>query len=184
VVAFVARYEDLIVWTTLPQGVARPENVAAATALGVELAAGTEVGPWSLSGSATLNRARDATDDPAYAGNQLPRVPLVDLWAEGAVRWGSVALAVDVDAVAGTFADTANLEPRPARLFLGATAGVALREDLRVELAAENLLDTISARVARDPLVDDGIRVPAAIVDHTGYPLPGRTVTCSVRVGF
>jgi hypothetical protein len=67
-------------------------------------------------------------------------------------------------------------------VYLGSTLELRPTRQIAVELDARNLLDTLAARVPRDPLVDDGVWVRTAVVDFTGYPLPGRTLTLTVRL--
>lgn len=181
IVAFFAHYRDLIVWAALPQGVARPENVDRADTGGVELAAGWDRGPWTVGGNATLNRAVNRSSDATYHGNQLPRVPLVDVLVTTGVVVGPARLAVDGAFAAGTFADTANIVALPAHTTVGATAELA-GEHLALEVDVRNVLGTRVARVLRDPLSEDGVRIDAPIVDFPGYPLPGRSVLVTVRL--
>jgi vitamin B12 transporter len=184
-VAFLARYRELIVWTTGPQGVARPENVSSALIGGLELAGSAQRGPARLLGQLTLTRAINTSDDPTYRGNQLPRQPVAEAYLEGGLDagWGFVQL--DGSGTAGSWADTANFALQPPRLLLGATTGLRHeRTGLALELDLRNLLDARTASVPRDPLVDDGLRVRQPLVDFTGYPLPGRTVWLALRGRF
>jgi vitamin B12 transporter len=184
-VAFLASYRDLIVWTTGPQGVARPENVASALVTGLELAGSAQHGPARLLGQLTLTRAINASEDPTYRGNQLPRQPVAETFLQGGLDGDWVFVQIDASGTAGTWADTANFALQPPRLLLGATTGLRHeRSGLALELDVRNLLGARTARVPRDPLVDDGLRVDQPIVDFTGYPLPGRTVWLALRGRF
>jgi outer membrane receptor protein involved in Fe transport len=181
-VAFGARYRDLVVWATGPQGVSRPENLGRAEVGGLEGSASVRHRALSLSGSGALIRAVNRSDDPTYRGNQLPRVPVASCTASGSVAPGPWRVGADLAFAAGTSADTANVTRWPARAWVGATAAVADRTGrVEVELDVRNVLDAIAGSVLRDPLADDGVRVRKAVVDFVGYPLPGRTVTLSVR---
>ncbi|MEZ4237099.1 MAG: TonB-dependent receptor [Myxococcota bacterium] len=133
-----------------------------------------------------LTRAANRDPDPTYLGNQLPRLPLANGTFTAALApldplpW---QLGADLTVDAGTWADTANFARWPARALLGLTASVSdRRRRITAAIDLRNALDTLSRRVARDPLVDDGVRVPVPLVDYVGYPLPGRTVTVSVRL--
>lgn len=180
-VAFAARQRDLVVWIPTPQGVARPENVGVASLLGVEGGVSGEGDRGGGSLAATILDARQRSDDPAYDGRRLPRVPLAELVAAGHLTLGPADLGLDASATTATFADAANLRPEAPRVLLGATARLAPAPRLRLELDVRNALGTRTAPVPRDPLVDDGRTAPRALEDFGGYPLPGRSVTATVR---
>jgi vitamin B12 transporter len=180
-VGFGALQRDLIVWIPTPQGVARPENVDRARVVGLE---GSVAGEGARGGgtlAATVLDARQQSSDPAYDGRRLPRVPLGELVVAGHVSAGPLDLGSDLSATSATYADAANLRPEAPRFLLGATGRLAFAPGWRLELDVRNALGTRAALVPRDPLVDDGIRVPRALEDFGGYPLPGRALTASLR---
>ncbi|MBX2798444.1 MAG: TonB-dependent receptor [Myxococcales bacterium] len=180
-VLFARSVRDLIAWSRSAQGISRAENVDRATVAGLEAAASWERGPLQLRANAAVIRARDASDDPAYRGRQLPTIPVAEAQLLGALRAERWQLLTDGSLTSGTFVDRANLVPQPPRALWGATARW-LGPGLQLELDVRNLLDHIVATVPRDPLVDDGQSAPAAVTDFLGYPLPGRTVLFTVRM--
>jgi vitamin B12 transporter len=184
VVGFVADYRDQIVWTAGSQGVARPENLTRSTVVGVELAGDLTRGRWSTAAHATLQSANNR--DPAYLGNQLPRVPWFDAFALGRLDAGWVTAAIDGTATSPTWADSANVVRQPARLLVGGTIEVRAEAllagvPLSLELDVRNVANRRAGRVPDNELSADPLLVPTAMVDFTGYPLPGRTWTCTVR---
>jgi iron complex outermembrane receptor protein len=174
-VLFGAWSEDLVAWVQNAQGVARPENLGDTRSLGVEAAGGYVADLVEVSGNVTAVHARDTE-----AETFVPRVPAFELFALGAITPDPVRLAADLSLTAGTFSDRANQMLQPPRILVGATATVR-RGPVALELDVRNLFDVRTANVPRDPLVDDGVRVPATLVDFTGYPLPGRSFLLSVR---
>jgi outer membrane receptor protein involved in Fe transport len=180
-VGFHARYRDLVAWEQGPSGVSRPENIGRADVSGLEAALGGEWGALELQATTTVLRAIERSDDPTYDGNQLPRVPIAEAFLLAGVRAGGLRLAGDVTFPAGTYANRANFLLQPPRTLLGATAQVSDRSGrLRAELDVRNLLDTLAVDVPANPLEPGGLETPQAMVDFTGYPLPGRTVLLSV----
>jgi vitamin B12 transporter len=182
-VGFWSQVEDLVVWIPTPQGVARPQNVDRTRTVGLEGTAGVDGEAGAATLSATVLDARRVDPDPTYDGRRLPRVPLAEAVLAGHVDPGPLELGADVSATSATFADPANLVPEAPRLLLGATLRAAPAPSWRLELDVRNAAGARSARVPRDPLVDDGTTTRRALEDFGGYPLPGRTVTLSLRVG-
>jgi outer membrane receptor protein involved in Fe transport len=107
-------------------------------------------------------------------------VPAFETFVLAALTPDPVRIASDLSLTAGTYSDRANHTLQPPRFLLGATATVR-HGPVALELDVRNLLDVRTVQVPRDPLVDDGVRVPATLVDFTGYPLPGRSFLLSVR---
>jgi outer membrane receptor protein involved in Fe transport len=174
-VAFTSWNRDLVAWVQNAQGVARPENVARTFVGGIEAAGGWAGDPAELTANLTAVRAVDTASELF-----VPRVPAFELAAVGALTPDPVRLGADLSLTAGTFADRANVVLQPPRVLVGTTLTFR-RGPAALELDVRNLLDERTALVPRDPLVDDGVEVPAAIVDFTGYPLPGRTFLLSLR---
>lgn len=178
VVGFAAFYDDLVSWVSGPQGVARPVNLDRADVTGLEVAAAVGRAPWTAGCNGTLTRAVNRSEPiPTW----VPRVPVADLGLNVGLDLGWLRLSVDGTAAAGTWSDTANFVLQPPRTFLGATVDAG-SDRIRLELDVRNLLDTVTAPTLRDPLSEDGVRVPRSIVDFTGYPLPGRSLLVTLRM--
>lgn len=178
VVAFFAAYRDQIVWTTGAQGVSMPQNLDRSFAGGVEAAADWADGPWIATLRATWTEAIHPTD----AGSR--RVPRVPEWDGGAtIGWRSrwLSLTLDTSAASRTWADSANTDLQPARWFLGSTVAVPLPGALRLDLDTRNWLERRSGLVPADVFNPGQGNARTAIVDFTGYPLPGRVWTCTLR---
>jgi len=79
-------------------------------------------------------------------------------------RWGRLRASSDVEWIGADFLDRSNRTRVPARRLLGITVSVRVRQDLRLALEGKNLGDARASDVA-------------------GFPLPGRSVFASVRVG-
>lgn len=169
--AYMTWADDLIAAIQNAQGVTRPENLASARLLGVELAAEGRWSIASLRSAFTWLEAIDTSDIAARRGNHLPHRPRwstshrLDLrWADAALgeSRGALGVYLELDWVAGNHLDFANLVALPARTVLG--AGAYLRgERVEVTLSLANLT---SDRVQ----------------DLAGYPLPGLTTMLALRL--
>lgn len=172
---------DQIVWFPTPRGVAVPRNVERSRVFGLEGSAAAEGEAGGFRLAATLLDARRLDDDPTYDGRRLPRVPAAELSAAAHGRLSRLDAGADAALVSTTYADPANLVPEAPRALLGATVRAVLGDGFSLEADARNLLGARTARVDRDPLVDDGVTVDRALQDFGGYPLPGRQVLLTVR---
>jgi len=174
--AFHRSTRDRIVWTRNAQGLALPVNIARADATGAEAALSWAPAWLRIDSTGSLVRAVDRRADPAYDGNQLPGIPWVEWFHRTGVDQGWVQVSHDLSFTAGTFTDPANWDLQAPRLLQGITVQVHDRvRAFTVSVDVRNLADRRVQQVPRDPLVDDGQRVPEPLVDFTGYPLPGRT---------
>jgi iron complex outermembrane receptor protein len=170
--AYATLAEDLIQFVQNSQGVSRPENLASARILGLELEVQAELFEHlRLRSSLTILDAIDTSDIAARSGNHLPLRPTfasshrLDLvladTALGEAR-GQIGAYVSLDWIGQNHLDFANLVAVPARLLLG--GGLYVRSDLaEVMLSLSNLTDD-------------------RIQDLAGYPLPGFTAMCSLRL--
>ena len=175
-VAFARRARDQIVWAQLPQGVARAENLDEAAILGLEGALTGQHGPLEAGAQLAVIRAVDRSESATVRGAQLPRVPVLAGGTQVGLTLGAWRLATDLEGRSSVFADPANLRPLGARVLWGATARWSARGDaLALELDVRNLLDQLVVPVPGRP-------TPAAMVDVSGYPLPGRTFWLTLRV--
>jgi outer membrane cobalamin receptor len=169
--AFATAADDLIQFVQNAQGVARPENLASARILGLELALEADLfDRLALRTALTLLDTTDTSDIAARRGRQLPLRPGLrasqrleyhrDDGALGAR--GAYGLSLELDHVSANVADFANLVHIPARTLLG--AGAFVRSDqAEVRLTLSNLLDD-------------------RVQDLAGFPLPGLTAHLSLRL--
>lgn len=170
--AYATWADDLIQFIQNAQGVQRPENLASARILGLELAAELTLGEHlRLRSNLTLTDAIDTSAIAARAGNHLPLTPTfatshrLELRRPDATLGplhGAAGLYLELDHVAGNHLDFANLVAVPPRTLLGAGAFVHA-DTVRVTLSLANLL---SDRVQ----------------DLAGYPLPGLTTMLTLTL--
>lgn len=172
VFAYATWANDLIQFIQNAQGVTRPENLASARILGLELQLeATFFDRLHLRSSLAAMDAIDTSDIAARTGNHLPGRPTfatahrLELRQPDAALGdlhGAIGIYVELDHVAGNHLDFANLVAIPTRTLLG--AGAFIRSDhAEVLLSLSNLL---SDRVQ----------------DLAGYPLPGLTTMLSLRL--
>jgi iron complex outermembrane receptor protein len=181
-VAFHRRVTDLIALAQTAQGVARPENVELASVTGAEAAADAESDLAWAGTNVTVQRAVDRSSDPTYAGNQLPRVPVVAAGIRMGVTPGPVRAGWDFTWTAGTWLDRANFTQQAPRPLLGVTAAVRDRTGAWwVEVDVRNVADRIVQPALADPLLPASGTVDRPVEDLLGFPLPGRTAWLTVR---
>jgi len=163
---------DLIQFIQNAQGVTRPENLASARILGLELQLeATFFDRLHLRSSLAAMDAIDTSNIAARSGNHLPSRPTLATSHRLEFRQpdaalgdlhGAIGVYLELDHVAGNHLDFANLVAIPPRTLLG--AGAFVRSDhAEVLLSLSNLL---SDRVQ----------------DLAGYPLPGLTTMLSLRL--
>lgn len=177
-VVFARDVRDLIQWLPLPTGVARADNIDRATITGLEAAVGGMWGPFAASTSITVLRAVGGPGPRPRP--QLPSVPVLGGRTELAWEPGLLRLATDLAGSSATHQDLGNRLSLGARLLWGASVRLSTRRrHWSVELDVRNVLDqlTVSVPLTADPTP----RGPAAMVDVSGYPLPGRTWFLSLR---
>lgn len=164
---FASRVDDLIQLVQNAQNVVRPENVAAAELIGVELAAEYMNAHLRMRGSLAWLDARDRSDVTARAGKRLPLRPEWTASLRAELFTGDedaqAGVWLELDHGGGNYLDFANLVKTPARTLLGAGAFVT-RGPVRVDVTLANLLSE-------------------QVVDLAGYPLPGLTALVMLRVG-
>lgn len=167
---FYNEVEGLIQLVQNGQGVAIAENVDAATLAGVEIGAFADLlAHVRLRGSLTWMRTENTTEIAARRGRRLPGRPEWQAFAraEGYHRFsgavGEVGLALEIEYLAGSFQDFANLVEVPERVLIGASAHAGFLDDeLMLRITAANLTDD-------------------QVQDFVGFPLPGLTVLASLR---
>lgn len=182
---FWSRSHDLITWVQTGQRVMVPINIGEARARGIEAAGNARLGPFEDSLSLTLTDAADLRDDPLYQGNQLPRVPRLELSQSLSLAWARGLpgrLGYQFSFTDGNYWDATNWYRAAPRAIHGAFASVAPAPGWTLAFDALNLTNHITEVVPRDPLhPDDGEAVVSAITDFSDYPLPGRTLLLTVR---
>lgn len=187
---FWSRPEDAIALVTTGGLVTRPVNLPGADVHGVELtASGRLAGALTGSLAYTWLDARQRARMASLDGKRLPGRPehAAYLRLDGGHRLRGRLLAGFVDASyqAGSFLDEANLAVVPARWLLGAGVKVEVRRGLTVALEGKNLADSRIESVPLDPPPRPDLdRVPRAIADVAGYPLPGRAAYLRLDATF
>ena len=192
--AFRSRTTDLIVLVQNAQRTSIPVNFGLTRVLGLETALTLQIGHFLDSQtSATWTQSRNLTADPSVQGNQLPRIPALDLWQATSLHWGDrVRLGHTFSYTDGSYWDATNFyrsAPRPIHgAFLRVQPGAPDAETHRpslwpsLELGVLNLADHIVQIVPRNPLdQSDPARIVSSITDYAGYPLPGRTWMLTLR---
>lgn len=175
---------DLITYVQNSQRTLVPINIGRSSTAGLEGALQLQLGDRvDLQGNATLTRAINRSEDPAWSGKQLPRVPAFELDARASVHWGEQArVGYSFSYTDGNWWDATNWYRAAPRALHGAFVRLAPpASKINVELDALNLTDRIVQVVPRDPLDADSPDAVAALTDFGGYPLPGRTFLLSFR---
>jgi iron complex outermembrane receptor protein len=184
--AFGSRPHDAIAFVPSAGRVAVAKNLGDADIWGAE--AELSVRLWravTATASYTYLASRQRSATPAFDAKRLPGRPLHQAFArvDAARRvLGRLVVAwADVDLSSGNFLDAANLNQVPARRLVG--CGLKLEPVAGLVVAAEvkNLFHARVEDVALDPAPrPDLARVPRAIADYLGYPLPGRALYLSM----
>jgi vitamin B12 transporter len=167
---FWTRYQDLILYEYYPPFFARPENVSAADAWGLESEVHLRPWPWlEATGAYTLQWTKDVNDVAPYFGNPLPYRPRQ--LGTGRLAVGPAWLLAHLD-VAGRSMVTVNRTGSlslPGHVFVGAGLDVVVWNRgprLTASLQVNNLFDVQGQ-------------------DLDGYPLAGRAafVTLALALG-
>ncbi|MEZ4317985.1 MAG: TonB-dependent receptor [Myxococcota bacterium] len=171
---------DLIVYVQNAQQVAVPTNLGRTVVRGVEAALTVRGLSW-LDVQTNLTAMQSVNLAEPYVGNDLPRIPRVQLdqrtaYVRERFRFGHTFSLTD-----GVYTDAANIHRQAARPIHGLFARVPLGGDFTLDVDVLNLLDTRTQRVRANPLDPASVRVDTAIADFVGYPLPGRTLLLTVR---
>lgn len=182
---FWTRTEDLIVLVQNAQQVSVPENLGLTWVQGLE--AGLELAAFDAldsSTSLTWSLSRNLTPDPSVANNQLPRVPVIELWQATSVHVEDrIRVGHTFSHTAGNYWDATNWYLAAPRSLHGAFVRVQPWQSApSAELSVLNLTNRIAEVVVRDPLnPDDGAYRLDPITDFVGYPLAGRTFVFTLR---
>ncbi|MCB9765375.1 MAG: TonB-dependent receptor [Alphaproteobacteria bacterium] len=180
-----SRVDDLIVMVQNAQRTMVPMNLDAARVRGVELALSLDAFGWvSSQSNLTFNQSEIRTDNAAWDGNQLPRLPRWEAAQRTAVVWGDrLRVGHTWSYTDGNYWDRTNWYRAAPRSIHGVFVRVRpLPRGPDVELDLLNLTDRTVEVVPRNPLdPSDDARVVQPITDFVGYPLPGRTVLLTLR---
>ena len=180
---WLARVDNLIVWTNNAQGIARSQNIGRAALLGQEVDLELRwARPWTVDLAWARLDTRNRTREESLYQARLPGRPL-DRGYVGVSWQGEHARArIGWFAVSSLFIDDTNSRRVPPRHDLDASLGLhpTSWRGLSLHLDAQNLLDQRTMDV---PLRDGGDtrRVPQAVADVMGYPLPGRLLFVTLR---
>lgn len=157
------RYVDsMINWADNGSGIWMPTNIDSAAYLGADLAASVAVGPVfsSLSYSCTL--AKNLSDGSEFTeATRLAYVPLHAISVEAGAQLGLVRASVDASYQVGRLASAST--GLPDLLLVGLTVEAEAMPGTFLGLKADNLLDE-------------------AYVENAGFPMPGLSLTASLRL--
>jgi len=176
---------DLITWIQNAQRTLTAVNLDAARVQGVETALDAQIWDRLQSRSSlTWIHSQNLSTDPAYAGNQLPRIPEWEIHQSTTLPLRD-GLSVEhrFTWVSGNYWDATNWFSAPPRPLHGARIRVGPNEEgFGLELSGLNLVNHIVEQVPRDPLATGAPDlVPQAVTDFVGYPLAGRTLMVRLR---
>ncbi len=176
---------DLITWIQNAQRTLTAVNLDAARVQGVETALDAQFWDRLQSRSSlTWIHSQNLSEDPAYAGNQLPRIPEWEIHQSTTVRLRD-GLSVEhrFTWLSGNYWDATNWFSAPPRPLHGARVRIGPNgEGFGLELSGLNLANHIVEQVPRDPLATgEPDLVPQAVTDFVGYPLAGRTLMVRLR---
>lgn len=160
---FVQKFSDLIRYIRTSQRTAKPENVASASNLGIELGIKGRAKMGSNSsadivGQLTWQHPRDAE------GRILPYRPLWQMYLRPAINWKNYSVYADVSHLGQNYQDAANVVMLGPRTLVGCGGSIFLT-NRRVEF-------TVSVRDLFDVQ-------PYEVV---GFPLPGRTIAAGLTL--
>lgn len=179
---------DRIVLVQNSQRTSVPQNVGKAWVQGLETALTLDLlGVLDSTTSYTWTLSFNRLSDPAYADNQLPRIPTHELQQRSSLHWQErVRVGHGFSFTSGSYWDTTNWYLSTPRrfhdLFLRVQPGPERSPWPSVELSVLNLLDTTTEVVPRNRLDDeDEGWIVQPVTDFAGYPLPGRTWMFTLR---
>ena len=179
--AFATRASDLITYVLVSaRGVPKAVNVSEAQILGLEVAAGAQLGGARLRASYTALSTKNQTACSASSCPSLPGRPAHDLSADLSFAVGPLTARYGVDAMAGMVADAAATIAVPPRVLQSAGVRLKLGPSVTFAVDARNLFDVRTADYAQG---FNGTQAAYPIGDAFAFPLPGRSVLATVRVG-
>jgi len=178
--------KDRITWVQNGQRTFRPVNLGATWIQGVEavLSAALGVG-LKVENSTTWTQSINLDTAPAVAGNELPGIPDISNFSK--VGWSTfqerLQFAYSIRYTGPNYWDTTNWHRSAARSFHDIVIQAKpTKHPLQVEAGVQNVFNRIVQVIPQNPLRSgDGALVVAPITDFSGYPLPGRVWSASVR---
>ena len=185
--AFASWPRDTIAVVTTGGLVARPLNVGDSRIAGVEASASARLGRTvTLAGNYTFLATEQQSATPSYDQKPLPQRPRHAAYARAdvarTVRGRTGVVWLDLAWIAGNYLDQAALNRVPARRLVGAGVKLEVGGGVTVGVEAKNLLDARIEHVPLDPAPrPDLSRVPRAVADFGGHPLPGRAFYLAVE---
>jgi vitamin B12 transporter len=177
---FAARSRDTIVWVPTAALVAGPRNLGSAKLWGGELVASARAArAVTLTVDYTHLGSRQGDTLTPYEGKELPQRPRHQLHgrADLAGRAASRLFVLFGDAalVGSNHLDPGNQDQVPRRVLIGAGLKLEIVPRLFAAIEGKNLADSRVEDIPYDrPPSPEFSRVPQAISDFFGYPLPGR----------
>jgi outer membrane receptor protein involved in Fe transport len=138
-------------------------NIGAVESQGVEFAAAAGIGPLTLQGNLTWQRARDASPAKNYRGHWLPNEPDWSGSGQAQWRWRLVTAEYRADARGPLYRDRANLLRLEPLLLHHAGLRFEPSPRLRVALGLDNL-------------ADEYIENP-----YSSWPYPGRSWSLQIQ---
>jgi iron complex outermembrane receptor protein len=178
--------EDLITFVENAQRVSFPVNLGAARFQGAEVAFDLHLGSMIDSATAlTATHSENLENDPAVAGNQIPRVPRWDLDQTTRVHLGAaVSVGHTWSFVDGNTWDATNFYWAPPRSLHDLFVRVHPRGGWpEIELDVMNVFDNLRETIDPNPLDEVADEAIVALTDFQGYPLAGRTWLLHLRFG-
>jgi vitamin B12 transporter len=175
--------DGMIVYVQNSQRTAVPLNLEDAWIRGVEAALTLQLGPVDSQSNLTRTWSENRSQNPQYAGNQLPRVPNWEAYQRTAVSFRGLRVGHSFSYTDGNMWDRTNwyrASPRPVH---GAFVQVTPKAPWpSIELDVLNATNRIVETVPRNPLdPSDEATVQQPLTDFVGYPLPGRTLLLTLR---
>ena len=178
--AFALWPRDTIAFVTTSGLASVARNLGNARIRGVEAGASFRLArSLTVSGNYTFLMTRQDSPILSYDGKPLPNRPRHQVHGrlDAARELGGrlLSLWTDVAVTTGNMLDAAGLSQVPARQLVGAGIKLEVVPGLLVSLKGKNLLDQRVEQIVLDPPPrPDLTRVPRAVADFFGYPLPGR----------
>ncbi|MDX9957275.1 MAG: TonB-dependent receptor [Spirochaetia bacterium] len=157
--------ESMINWADNGSGIWTPTNIDKAAYLGADVAASLHAGPAFSSLSYSYTLARNLSDGSEFAeADRLAYVPIHAISVKAGARIGIVKASVNADYRMGLLASSfsGNYE-LPDLLLVGLSAEAEALPGTFLGINVDNLLDE-------------------AYVENDGYPMPGLSVTASLRL--
>lgn len=179
---FRIRSNDSIVFVPVAGMVAKPFNLDDADLAGLEgVFRGRVAQHLKLIGNYTYLHTQQISSQSSYDGKRLPHRPAHQAYTrielEGSAFGHRASTWVDAHYVSSNFLDRGNFATTPSRTLLGYGLKLAISSSLTLGFEMKNILNQRTQPVPlRPPPRPDLDKVPSAVADYLGYPLPGRAL--------